>query len=292
MLDPAFDRLVDATSDLTRLASGCEWAEGPVWLPRDASLIWSDIPNDRMLRWQPGGGVSVFRHPSNFANGNTLDREGRLVTCEHTSHRVSRTEVDGTVTSLVERYRGKRLNSPNDLAVRSDGTIWFTDPPYGILSSREGRVRDSDLDGNWVFRLDPATETLEPVLTDFVRPNGIAFSPDERQLFVSDSGPARHIRMFDLPDGQSPVNGRVFATSDVGVSDGFRFDALGNLWTSAGDGVHVYAPNGRRLGKILVPEKVSNLTFGGLSGRTLFITASTSVYAIEVRTSAAVRPTI
>lgn len=289
-LDPRFDELVHADAPLRRLYDGCEWAEGPVWLAREQALVWSDIPNDRMLRWSESEGVRLFRHPSHYANGNTLDREGRIVTCEHTSNRVSRTEHDGSVVTLVERYRGMRLNSPNDLVVRTDGTIWFTDPPYGILSEREGRVRDSEIGANFVYRLDPEPGTLEVVADDFDRPNGIAFSPDERTLYVSDSSRAWcHIRQFDVAADGTLSNGRVFAVIDAGVSDGFRLDREGNLWTSAQDGIHVFDPSGTLLGKIFVPEKVANCEFGGADRSTLFITASTSLYAVEVRAKGAVR---
>lgn len=288
--DPRFRRLIHADAPLRRIAEGCVWAEGPVWLPRDEALVWSDIPNDRMLRWSRSEGVSLFRHPSNYANGNTLDREGRIVTCEHVTNRVSRTEHDGSVTTLVERFEGKRLDSPNDLVVKSDGTIWFTDPPYGILSEREGRVRESEIGANHVYRLNPDTGALRVVADDFDRPNGIAFSPDERYLYVSDSSRAHcHIRRFDVtPDG-TLRDGLVFAVIDAGVSDGFRLDTDGNVWTSAEDGIHVLDPAGVLMGKILVPEKVANCEFGGAERSTLFITASTSLYAVDVRARGSVR---
>ena len=278
-----FERLVDSNAPLRLLAGGCEWAEGPVWLPGEEALVWSDIPNDRMLRWSAAEGVTLFRQPSNYANGNTLDREGRIVTCEHITNRVSRTEIDGTVTSLVERYEGRRLDSPNDVVVRSDGTIWFTDPPYGILSEREGRVRKSEIGANHVYRLDPESGDLAIVADDFERPNGIAFSPDERFLYVSDSSRARrHIRRFEVTPEGVLRDGILFATIDAGVSDGFRLDTEGNVWTSAEDGIHVLDGTGELLGKILVPEKVANCEFGGADRSTLFVTASTSLYAVDV----------
>ncbi len=288
--DSRFQRLIHAHAPLRRLADGCAWAEGPVWLPRDEALVWSDIPNDRMLRWSESQGVSLFRHPSNYANGNTLDREGRIVTCEHVTNRVSRTEHDGTVTTLVERFDGKRLDSPNDLVVKSDGTIWFTDPPYGILSEREGKVRDSEIGANHVYRLDPDSGALSVVADDFDRPNGIAFSPDERHLYVSDSSRKHcHIRRFEVRDDGTLGDGGVFAVIDAGVSDGFRLDTDGNVWTSAEDGIHVLDPSGVLMGKILVPEKVANCEFGGAERSTLFITASTSLYAVDVRARGSVR---
>lgn len=288
--DSRFGRLIHAHAPLRRLAGDCAWAEGPVWLPRDEALVWSDIPNDRMLRWSASEGVSLFRHPSNYANGNTLDREGRIVTCEHVTNRVSRTEHDGTVTTLVDRFEGKRLDSPNDLVVKSDGTIWFTDPPYGILSEREGKVRDSEIGANHVYRLDPDSGALSVVADDFDRPNGIAFSPDERHLYVSDSSRAHcHIRRFDVRGDGTLGDGGVFAVIDTGVSDGFRLDTDGNVWTSAEDGIHVFDPSGVLMGKILVPEKVANCEFGGAERSTLFITASTSLYAVDVRARGSVR---
>lgn len=290
ILDPLFERLIRPEASLRQLTDGCEWAEGPVWLPDQAALVWSDIPNDRMLRWSRDEGVSVFREPSHYANGNTLDAEGRIVTCEHTSNRVTRTERDGTVVSLVERYQGKRLNSPNDVVVKTDGTIWFTDPPYGILSEREGRVRESEIGANLVYRYDPRAGDLTVVADDFDRPNGIAFSPDEAFLFISDSSRKHcHIRRFRVHPEGGLSDGVVFAVIDAGVSDGFRLDTEGNLWTSAEDGIHVFDPEGRLLGKVFVPEKVANCEFGGLDRKTLFITASRSLYSIEVSVRGAVR---
>lgn len=289
VVDARFAALIDPDAVPRRLADGCEWAEGPVWLPGEGALVWSDIPNDRMLRWSPTEGVRVFRQPCHKANGNTLDREGRLVTCEHTANRVSRTEADGRIVGLVDRYRGKRLNSPNDLAIRSDGSIWFTDPPYGILTEREGKVRASEIGANLVFRFDPEGGNLTVVADDFDRPNGIAFSPDESIVYISDSGAPRHLRALDVL-GDTLGRSRVFAVLDRGLSDGFRVDARGNVWTSAGDGVHVFSPEGTLLGKILLPEKASNCEFGGIGRSTLFMTASSSLYAVEVRVPGAVRP--
>jgi gluconolactonase len=284
-----FRDLVDPAGSLEKLAGGMEWTEGPVWLPDQQALLWSDIPNDRMMRWSQADGVSVFREPSHKSNGNTLDREGRVVTAEHLTNRVTRTEPDGSVTVLVESYQGKRLDSPNDLVVKSDGTIWFTDPPYGILTDREGKVRESEIGINHVFRLDPATGELYVLAEDFDRPNGIAFSPDESRVYISDTGAPRHLRVYDVVDGVRIANRRVFAELDSGVPDGFRVDEDGRVWTSAGDGIHVFEPDGTLLGKIQVPEKVSNCEFGGPDRRTLFITASTSLYAFPVRVGPARR---
>lgn len=285
--DERFRALMLGNAWVEKLYTGTLWAEGPVYVADSGYLVWSDIPNNRMLCWRDGLGVTVFRSPSDFSNGNTRDRSGRLVTCEHGTRRVTRTEPDGTITVLADRFDGKRLNSPNDVVVKSDGSIWFTDPPYGILSDYEGHMADSELGANYVFRLDPETGSLAVVADDFDKPNGIAFSPDESILYVADTGGSHspggphHIRAFDEADG-ALRNGRVFAEIDPGLADGFRLDTAGNLWTSAGDGVHCFAPDGTILGKIRVPEVVSNLTFGGPRRNRIFITATTSLYAVYV----------
>ena len=284
------------TAHVEKLYTGTRWAEGPVYFADRGELLWSDIPNDRMLRWAEGAGVSVFRNPSNHSNGNTRDREGRLVTCEHGARRVTRTEPDGAITVLADRYNGKRLNSPNDVCVRSDGTIWFTDPPYGILSDYEGHKAPQEQPGCYVFRLDPRSARLAVVAEDFVKPNGIAFSPDEKTLYVGDSGASHdpdgphHIRAFAV-DGEGRVSGgRVFAQIAPGNPDGFRLDTEGDLWTSADDGIHCYTPQGELLGKIKIPEMVSNLVFGGPNRNRLFITATTSLYAVYVARRGAQMP--
>ena len=297
IIDPRFRGLVVGSAALEELYRGCRWAEGPVWFNDAQQLIWSDIPNQRMLRWAEGGSVSVFRQPSNFTNGNTRDRQGRLVSCEHGTRRVTRTEVDGSITVLADSFGGKRLNSPNDVVVHSAGTIWFTDPSYGILSDYEGYKAAQEQATRNVFRLDPDTGSLEIVASDFLQPNGLAFSPDETLLYIADSGTnpdgsrPRHIRVFDVVDGGRRLdNGRVFAVIDKGVPDGFRLDTAGNLWTSAADGIHCFAPDGTLLGKILVPQEVSNLTFGGPRRNRLFITATQSLYAIYVTATGAQIP--
>ncbi len=283
-----FRALVLPGAGLEELHSGCRWAEGPVWFRDLGCLLWSDIPNQRMLRWVPDGGVSVFRSGSNFANGNTRDRQGRLITCEHGTRRVTRTETDGSITVLADSYQGRRLNSPNDVVVRSDGTIWFTDPTYGILSDYEGFRAEPEQPTRNVYRLDLATGALDAVVDDFVQPNGLAFSPDETRLYVADSGAShddagpRHIRVFDVVDGNRLTNGRIFYAMESGVPDGLRVDTEGNVWTSAGDGVHCVSPEGRLLGKILVPQIVANLTFGGPRRNRLFITATRSLYSLYV----------
>ena len=242
--------------------------------------------------WACGSGVIPLQH----TNGHTRDREGRLVSCEHGGRRVSRTEHDGSYTVLVDRYKGKRLNSPNDVVVKSDGTIWFTDPPYGILSDYEGKKTKSAIGANYVYRFDPKTKSLTVVADDFDKPNGIAFSPDEKKLYIADTGGshdpdgAHHIRVFDVIGGRKLARGRVFAEISPGLADGFRLDTDGNVWTSAGDGVHCFSPRGELLGKILVPEVVSNVCFGGPKRNRLFITATTSLYAAYICQVGAQRP--
>lgn len=296
IFDPRFRSLVISSADLEELHSDCRWAEGPVWFDDGGYLLFSDIPNQRMLRYVEGGGISVFRTPSNFTNGNTRDRQGRLVSCEHGLRRVTRTEVDGTITVLAESFNGKRLNSPNDVVVRSDGSVWFTDPTYGILSDYEGYKADPEQKTRNVYRLEPDTGAIEVMLDDFLQPNGLAFSPDESLLYVADSGAShvegapRHIRVFDVIDGRKLANGRVFAAIDNGIPDGIRLDISGNLWSSAADGVHCFAPDGTLLGKILVPQTVANLTFGGRRRNRLFITATKSLYSIYVTATGAQTP--
>jgi len=284
--NPQFKNFIIPSAQLEQLYTGTRWAEGPAYFGDGQYIVWSDIPNNRMMRWTEDSGVGVFRQPSNFSNGNTRDRQGRLITCEHGLRRVTRTELNGSITVIADSYLGKRLNSPNDVVVKSDDSIWFTDPPYGILSNHEGTKADSEQESNFVFRWDPKSKELEVVADDFVKPNGLAFSPDESILYVSDTGRSHdpdgphHIRAFDVKNGTKLVNGRLFAETDVGLPDGFRIDTDGNIWTSAGDGVHCFSPKGELLGKILIPEVVSNCTFGGINNNRLFITATTSLYAI------------
>jgi gluconolactonase len=297
--DPAFHRLLRPGAALVRLATGAIWAEGPVWLPGDGSVLWSDIPNDRVLRWHPDGRTETFLDPAEYQNGHTLDLDGSVLACSHGRRRIERVALDGTLTPIVERYGDARLNSPNDLVVRSDGTIWFTDPPFGIISDREGHQAESEIGDSLVFRFDPATSQLD-VATDWVdAPNGLAFSPDESILYVADTASAlpddtsgnHHIVAFDVVGGRRLADPRVFYVVEGGFPDGFRVDVDGNVWTSAHDGIHVLAPSGRRLGRIPIPEPTSNCVFGGPDGDRLFITASTSLYAIDVAIGGAVRPT-
>ena len=299
-LDPQFGRLAFPNVHLEKLHTGCRWAEGPAWFPAGRYLVWSDIPNDRMLRWdETDGSVSVFRQPAMNTNGHTVDLQGRLVSCEHRGRCVSRTEHDGSRTVLASHFDGQRLNSPNDVVVKSDGSIWFTDPSYGIDSDYEGDASPGEIGACCVYRIAPEGGRVDRVADGFVQPNGLAFSPDESLLYIADTGAThqpggpRHIRRFRVAaDGQSLTGGEVFATSTSGLFDGFRIDSHGNLWTSAGDGVHCYTPDGRLLGKILVPEAVANVCFGGAKRNRLFICATTSLYAVYLNTRAADRPAL
>jgi gluconolactonase len=293
--DRRFLYLILGNTWVERLFTGSLWAEGPVYFADGDYLLWSDIPNNRMLRWA-GGHVSVYRDFSNNSNGNTRDRQGRLITCEHGERRLTRTEPDGAITVLVDQFDGKRLNSPNDVVVKSDDTIWFTDPPYGILTDYEGQAAEGEYGGAHVFRFHPGTRALEVVAADFNKPNGIAFSPDEKTLYVVDTGFSHtlegehHIRAFSVDSEGHVSGGSVFVEVSPGMADGLRVDVKGNVWTSAGDGIHCYTPDGCLLGKILIPEPVSNLTFGGPKRNRLFITATTSLYAVYVGVSGAQRP--
>ena len=269
---------------LRRLHTGCRWTEGPVYFPAGRYLVFSDIPNDRLLRWdETTGEVGVFRQPSGYANGHTRDRAGRLVSCEHGNRRVSRTEHDGTVTVLADRYQGKRLNSPNDVIERSDGSIWFTDPAYGIDTDYEGYQAESEIGACHVYRIDPSTGEVKIAADDFERPNGLAFSLDESRLYIADTRQTpSHIRVFDVAEDGTLTGGEVFGTSDSGGFDGLRVDTANRVWAAAHDGLHCFAPDGTRIGKLPVPETCSNLTFGGPRHNDLFITASTSVYTLRV----------
>jgi gluconolactonase len=279
---------------IEKLYSGCRWAEGPAWFAAGRYLVWSDIPNDRMLRYDDtDGSVSVFRQPAMNTNGHTVDLAGRLVSCEHRGRCVSRTEHDGSRRVLVSQVDGKRLNSPNDVVVKSDGSIWFTDPSYGIDSDYEGDAATSEMAACHVYRIDPVSGAVHAVATDFVQPNGLAFSPDESLLYIVDTGATHvadgphHVRRFQVrPDG-SLRGGEVFATCPVGLYDGLRADVHGNLWLSAGDGVHCHAPDGTLLGKLRLPETVANVCFGGAKRNRLFICATTSLYAVYLNTRAA-----
>ncbi len=286
--DRRFLSLIQPNALLEKVADGMIWAEGPVYFPQGDYFLWSDIPNNRSYQWAEGSGVRVFDHNANFCNGHTRDREGRLISCEHLTRRVARLEHDGSVTVIADSFDTRKLNSPNDVVVKSDGSIWFTDPPYGILSDFEGQAAEQEQDGCHVYRWCPDTGQLAIVADDFDKPNGLAFSPDERRLYVSDTGLSHdpegphHIRVFDVSEDQTLHDGRLFVEIADGVPDGFRADCQGNIWTSSAVGVQCFDPGGDRLGMIAVPEAVSNVTFGGRRNIRLLITATTSVYTTYV----------
>ena len=299
VLDRRFARLALGNVHLEKLHTGCRWAEGPAYLAAGRYLVWSDIPNDRVLRWdETDGSVSVFLQPAFNANGHTVDRQGRLVSCEHRGRCVSRVEHDGTRTVLVDAYEGRPLNSPNDVVVKSDGSIWFTDPTYGIDSQYEGDAAPSAIGASNVYRFDPHTGELKAVITDMVKPNGLAFSPDERLLYVVDTGAShvrdgpRHVRRYTVDiDGRGvAAGGPVLAAAAVGFFDGLRVDVHGHLWLGAGDGVHCIGADGTHLGRIVVPEVVANVCFGGIKRNRLFICGTTSLYSIYLNTAGATWP--
>jgi gluconolactonase len=299
MIDPRFASVVGQHPRLERLCAGARWSEGPVWMHEDDSVLWSDIPNDRMLRWSAADGLRVWRENVAFTNGHTRDLDGTLLHCSHGLRALFRTEPDGSAQRIVvDRWQGKRFNSPNDVVVKSDGTIWFTDPPYGLIIPEEGHGGDSEIGDCLVFRHDPKTGSLDPVTDLPIEPNGLAFSPDEQRLYVSDTSAVlgreatgEHcIWIFDVVDGRRLANGRKFAEVAPGVPDGLRVDAHGWLYTSSEDSVQVFHPDGTRLGRIPVPEKVGNLTFGGPARDVLYIVASTSLYRIRLATRGVQRP--
>lgn len=284
--DARFARCILGNAPLEELASGFRWTEGPVWLGDASCLLFEDLPRNRTMRWTEEGGVSVFRYPSNYANGQTRDRQGRLISCSHRGRCLYRTEYDGQVTTLITHHAGKRLNSPNDVVVKSDGTVWFTDPLYGISNDYEGGRQVSEQPPG-LYRYDPSTDECRLMAGDFEGPNGIAFSPDERRLYVSETGdpaqedPRRGIRMFEVSaDGARLTGGEIFHRIEPGYCDGLRVDEAGRLWSSAADGVHCIDPSGKLLGKVFVPHVVSNVEFGGIAKNRLFITASQTLCAI------------
>ena len=289
MLDPRFRALVFGHTKLERLWTGARWAEGPAYFPAARHLIFSDIPNDRLLRFNESDStVSVFLTNCGHQNGHTVDQQGRLIACEHSGRAVTRIEHDGARTVLASHYQGKRLNSPNDVVVKSDGTVWFTDPTYGIDSEYEGYRAESEIGASYVYRIDPRDGSVAAVVTDMSKPNGLAFSPDESLLYVADTGISHDpsfapvIRAFRLRGDESVGEDRLFATCDAGVFDGFRVDTAGRIWTSAGHGVSCYHPDGTLLGKIPVPEIVANVTFGGPRRNRLYIMGQTSLYSLFV----------
>jgi gluconolactonase len=278
-----FKKIFAEDAKVTKLADGFGFTEGPVWIARDGGyLVFSDIRKNQMNRWTAKDGVTVFREPSRNANGNTLDREGRLITAEHSGRRLSRMEADGSVVTIVDQFDGKKFNSPNDVVVKSDGTLWFTDPPYG-LPKGEGKEQA----GNYVFRHDPATKTTTLLVKDFDMPNGLCFSPDEKQLYIADAGKLHHIRVFDVAANGTVSNSRVFAVIEKGFPDGIRCDPSGRIWASSGNGVDVFAPDGSVIAKINLPKAGANLCFGGKDGTTLFITARDALYSVETKVKGA-----
>lgn len=293
--DPAFRALVLPNTELLTLAAGFAWLEGPVWCPDANQLLVSDLPNDRILRWTEDRGIGVFRQPSGFANGHTRDRDGRLIGCSHQHRCLLRTEPNGSLTKLATHRGGKRLNGPNDVVVHSDGAIWFTDPLYGGNTDYEGGKHAAELPP-CVYRFDPGTGELAVAADDFIGPNGLCFSPDERRLYVAESGaqfaadPVRHIRVFDVAEGKRLTNGRVFHKVDPGFTDGLRCDEDGRVWSSAGDGVHCIGHDGAPLGRIITGCTVSNLTFGGRNRCRLFLCASHALLAIYTNVRGAQRP--
>ena len=281
VLDDAFKAVLAPNAAVRKVADGFQFTEGPVWIADAKCLLFSDIPADTIVRWEAGKGASVFRKPSHNSNGNTVDREGRLVTCEHGSRTVTRTGKDGQVVTLASTYQGKRLNSPNDVVVKRDGTIWFTDPPYGI----DPKTREQE--ANRVYRLDPDAKEPVALVADLDRPNGLCFSPDEKCLYVANSdGKPENIRRYRVTADNRLEGGEVFATIRPGVPDGMRVDKDGRLYSTAGDGVHVFGTDGKLLGKFRAPETPANCAFGGADGRTLFMTAHTGLYAVDLAVGA------
>lgn len=295
VLDPAFNKYRLLLASVERLATGMRWGEGPVWMGDARCVLWSDIPNNRIMRWdEQTGRTSIYRQPSNNANGNTRDRQGRLVTCEHDARRITRTEYDGTITVLMDKFDSKPLNSPNDVVVKSDDSIWFTDPPFGILGNYEGHVATPELPTN-LYRFDPKSGRATVATGDINRPNGLAFSPDEKKLYVVEAGatPNRIIHVFDVADDGKLANKREFINAQGGTPDGFRVDVDGNLWCGWGmgspekDGVMVFDPAGKPIGRIALPERCANVCFGGVKRNRLFMAASHSLYSLYVNTQGA-----
>lgn len=289
IVDERFKRCIRTSANIERLHTNCRWTEGPVYVPMLRCLVFSDIPNDRMLKFdEESQAVSVFRKPSDYTNGNTLDRQGRLVSCQHGARRVIRTEHDGSITVLADRFEGQRFNSPNDVVVKSDDSIWFTDPSYGIDSNYEGYKAPSEIGDRCVYRIDANTHRIEKVADGFAQPNGLAFSVDERILYIVDSGLGKGVmRRFTVRDDSALGGGEEFVTCADGMYDGLRVDEDNRVWTSAGDSVHCYEPDGTLIGKIRLPERVSNLTFGGPKRNRLYITATSSLYSVLVAVSGA-----
>jgi gluconolactonase len=293
VFDDRFRSCVNRTSHVERLWTGARWTEGPVYFPAGKYVLFSDIPNDRMMRYdETDMSVSIFRTPCGYANGHTVDRQGRLVSCEHGGRRVSRTEHDGRISVIADNYQGKKLNSPNDVVVKSDGSIWFTDPPYGIFSDYEGHKAEQEV-GNFVYRVAAQSGALTVVADDFIRPNGLAFSPDEKQLYIVDSaggrtkGQPKHIRVFDVGENGKLTGGKEFADCTAGRFDGMRCDDAGRLWAATDDGVHCIDTDGTLIGKVKIPEICANVVFGGPKRNYLYITATNSLYGVLLHVNGA-----
>jgi gluconolactonase len=286
VIDSAFEPYVLGNAPLKQLATGFDWVEGPVWFGDANCLLFSDIPNNKIMRWSDDAGITIYRDPSNFSNGHTRDLQGRLVSCEHGTRRVTRTEFDGSITILADHFEGKRLNSPNDVVVKSDGSIWFSDPHYGIMTNYEGYKAKQELPCH-VYRVNPESLAVSAMIADMNCPNGLAFSADETRLYVADTGKMfsddpQHMRVYSLTADGAIGDGKLFHKIEPGAADGFRLDTYGNVWSSAADGVHCINPSGKLIGKILVPELVSNVCFGGRGKHQLYITATTSIYRISL----------
>ena len=283
---PQFEKYL-TTKEFTKIHSGMKWAEGPCYIKSHKKLYFSDIPNNHLLSWD-GSNIKIEKDPSNFINGNTEDLEGNLISCSHGGRCIYKTDINGNTTTLVDKYLDKKLNSPNDVVVKSDGSIWFTDPPYGILSDYEGYKGDMEYGACYVFRYDPKENNLEVVSKDFLKPNGLAFSVNEDKIYIADSGGSHdvnapnQIMVYDIIENKILKNGKVFHKFNPFFADGFRVDKDDNVWTSAGKGIKCFNPQGEVIGQLLLPDLVANLTFGGENNNILYVTSSSNLYSMEL----------
>lgn len=283
---PQFEKYL-TTKEFTKIHSGMKWAEGPCYIKSHKKLYFSDIPNNHLLSWD-GSNIKIEKDPSNFINGNTEDLEGNLISCSHGGRCIYKTDINGNTTTLVDKYLDKKLNSPNDVVVKSDGSIWFTDPPYGILSDYEGYKGDMEYGACYVFRYDPKENNLEVVSKDFLKPNGLAFSVNEDKIYIADSGGSHdvnapnQIMVYDIVENKILKNGKVFHKFNPFFADGFRVDKDDNVWTSAGKGIKCFSPQGEVIGQLLLPDLVANLTFGGENNNILYVTSSSNLYSMEL----------